>query len=122
MAGALLSSRPAIAAAIDWNTVYSFDMSLFMAQQYLTLQALTGFVGRKTVARVAPVESNASITAEADPASLRPPTAAEARLDAHLAAGRQTGTLPPQACAFPTHAHSPRMHILSSLYKTVASK
>lgn len=72
---------------------FDFDCSLapYNLPTYQHWQAITGFVGRATVSRIAPVESNASITAETDPSSLRPPTAAEARLDAHLAAGREQG-------------------------------
>jgi len=69
---------------------FGFDSGLapHALQSYRAWQRLTPHVTEGTVARLAPGQPNVSVTAEADPAALRAPTSAEARLEAQLAAQR----------------------------------
>lgn len=70
---------------------FDFDAGLapYDLQGYPTWQRLSGHISPRTVAALSPPSGNMSILAEADPASGRAETAAEAALAAQLTTGRE---------------------------------
>ena len=76
---------------------FEFDQHLapYNLSAYQQWQSLASFISKSCIARLSPLPSgNISITAEADPALLRPVTAAEQKLYTQLQEGRpQAGQL-----------------------------
>lgn len=69
---------------------FDFDQSLapYNLHAYQQWQNLSSYISKQTISRLSPLPSgNISITAEADPALLKPVTAAEKQLYAQLHKG-----------------------------------
>ena len=74
---------------------FDFDQGLapYNLHAYQQWQNLSSYISKQTISKLSPLPSgNISITAEADPAHLRPVTAAEKQLYAQLHEGRSDST------------------------------
>lgn len=74
---------------------FDFDQSLapYNLHAYQQWQNLSGYISKQTISKLAPLpHGNISITAEADPAHLKPVTPAEKQLYAQLLEGRSDST------------------------------
>lgn len=70
---------------------FDFDQSLapYNLHAYQQWQNLSGYISQQTISKLSPLSAgNISITAEADPAHLKPSTPAEKKLYAQLQEGR----------------------------------